>query len=321
VRALLAILALAISLSPRVAAADSVGLLVLGDYLKQPTRDQGEKWLRDHDQQPETSPLPADAVKVLQDCFIVDDPKCSRSVIDSRATTPSVVAIRVEVTSKKDKDVRLTIDWFVKGHNPVSSRRTCEACTENVLRTTLDAMMLDLAKNKPGFMGRIKVTSTPAGMTVLVDGATAGITPLERDLPAGGHKLRLVQDGRMGAEKAVTIAAGAPMDVTLEAPPPPKELPPPPPPPGKSSRVLPGVLIGIGVAGIGAGAALYFTSEKPDGTNRTYRDTKKLGMGVAGGGAALAITGVIIILATGGNSGPTVSTTAGGATVGWIGRF
>jgi len=81
------------------------------------------------------------------------------------------------------------------------------------------------------------------------------------------------------------------------------------------------VLIGIGVAGIGAGAALYFTSEEPTGMNHTYRDTKKLGMAVAGGGAALAITGVIIILATGGTSGPTVSTTAGGATVGWIGRF
>lgn len=296
-------------LVPRLAVADRVGIIVLGDSMTNQTRDAAAKWLADHDQEPSNNALPPDAVKTLADCFLVDDPKCSRSVIEARASTSNVVAIRVEVTSKKTKDVRITIEWFVKGHNAVSSRRSCDACTDATLSTTLDAMLSDLAKSKPGMMGRIKVGGEP-GMSVLLDGATIGVTPLEQPIVAGEHKVRLAQDGRMGEEKVVTVAADGTTEVELTAPP---AVTPP-----KSSRVM----IGVGLAGIGAGAALYLTSEEPSGMNRTYRDTKKLGLGVAGGGAALALAGVIIILATGGNSGPTVAMTSdGGTVVGWVGRF
>jgi hypothetical protein len=242
-------------------------------------------------------------------------------VIEARATENSVVTIRVELASKKNKDVRLTIDWFIKGHNAISSRRTCDACSESALKMTLDAMLTDLAKSKPGFMGRIKVGGAP-GLSVLVDGSTIGVTPLDLSIPAGSHKNRLAQDGRMGAEQSVTVKPDAATEVTLEAPPTEAEGLPPQVTSSKSSRVLPGVMIGVGVAGIAAGTALYLTSEEPTGTNRTYRDTKKLGIGVAAGGAAVALTGVIMILATGHESGPTVTTTPdGGAAVTWFGRF
>lgn len=317
-RALVLVLAL---LVPRLAAAERVGLVVLGDSSAKPTREAAAKWFRDHEDEAVTNALPSDAIKTLQDCFVVDDPKCSRSVIDARATEDSVVTIRVEVASKKDKDVRLTIDWFIKGHNAISSRRTCDACSDAALKSTLDAMLTDLAKNKPGFMGRLRVGGTP-GLSVLVDGATVGVTPLDQAIPAGSHKIRLAQDGRMGEEKFVTLKSDVATEVTLEAPPTEASGLPPQVVAGKPSRVLPGVMIGVGLAGIGAGTALYLTSEEPTGTNRTYRDTKKLGIGIAAGGAAVALTGVIIILATGRDSGPTVSTTPdGGAAVSWFGRF
>jgi hypothetical protein len=298
---------------------------VIGDYLKKPTSDQADKWLREHEQQPNMAPLPADAIKILQDCFIVDDPKCSRSVIDSRSLTDSVVSIRVEVTSKKAKDIRLTIDWFVKGHNPVSSRRTCEACTENVLRTTIDSMMLDLAKNKPGFMGRVKITSTPPGIPVLFDNETLGVTPLEHDVPAGAHKARLIRDGHMGPEKDVKVESDATAEVTLEAPVVTEQIEKPllPPGPVHHSRVVPGLMIGTGVAAAGAGAVMYFVLHKEPGPNDfNYKDYKTPGMITAGAGAVVALTGVIIILATPNHSAPTVSPTGdGGATIGWSGRF
>jgi hypothetical protein len=239
-----------------------------------------------------------------------------------------LISIRIEVTSKKAREIRLTIEWFVKGHNPVSARRTCESCTENVLRSTLDAMLVDLAKTVPGYVGRIKVTSQPPGMTVLLDNATIGVTPIERDVTVGPHKVRLVRDGHLGEEASITVESGATAEVTPALP---AEAASgggggggekPPVIVTRRSRVVPGILIGLGLAGIGAGAGLYFTSEEPTGMNRTYRDTKTLGLGVAGGGAALALTGVIIILATKSTSGPTVSMTSnGGATVGWTGRF
>lgn len=315
------VLALVVLTWPRLAAAERVGLVVLGDSSAKSTREAAANWFHAHNDEAVTNALPKDAIKTLQDCFVVDDPKCSRSVIDARATENSVVTIRVEVSSKKNKDVRLTIDWFIKGQNAISSRRTCDACSDSALKLTLDAMLTDLAKNKPGFMGRLRVGGTP-GLSVLVDGATVGVTPLDEAVPAGSHKIRLAQDGRMGVEKSVIVKPDVATEVTLEVPPTQASGLPPQAGASKPSRVVPGVMIGIGLAGIGAGAALYLTSEEPTGTNRTYRDTKKLGIGVAAGGAAVALTGVIIILATGRESGPTVAMTPdGGAAVTWFGRF
>jgi hypothetical protein len=318
-RALIVILALVV---PSVAHANkSVGVLVTGDVLKAPTQSQAEKWLREHDQKVVANALPPEAVKTLLDCFVIDDSKCSRGLVDARATTDSFVSIRIDVVSKKDKDVRLTMDWFVKGRNPITARRTCEDCTENVLRTTIDAMLLDLAKSNPGFMGRIKVSSTPPGITVLLDNETIGVTPIERDVTAGAHKARLVRDGRMGAEKSVKVEAGSLSDIVLEAPPAGGIVEPPPP--TKRSRVLPATMFFVGVAGMGAAAWMIFAPhDRPSQDEFDETDWKTNGYIVGGISAVVAITGGAWFLATKSSSGPTVGvTTTGDATIGWTGRF
>jgi hypothetical protein len=319
---LLALVAMAV---PRPAAANtSVGVLVTGDYLKGPTQQQAEKWLRSRAQRVVSTALPTDAVSTLLNCFVLDDPKCMRSVVDARATTDMLVSIRIDVASKKAREIRLTIDWFVKGHSPVTARRNCDKCSEDVLRSTIDAMLADLSKTAPGFMGKLRVTSTPAGITVLLDNATIGVTPVETDVAVGDHTLQLARDGRVGDVKRIAVSGEAVTEVTLEAPT--AAAPHDPRIPERSessrpSRLLPGLMIGLGVAAIGAGTALYLTSEEPTGQNRTYRDTKNLGIGVAAGGGALVITGVIIVLATKTKHAPTIAFTPGGATVGWAGSF
>jgi hypothetical protein len=82
-------------------------------------------------------------------------------------------------------------------------------------------------------------------------------------------------------------------------------------------------MIGTGVAAIGAGAVMAFVLHKePDLNTHFSKDYKTPGMITAGAGAVVAITGLIIILATPNHEGPTVSPTGdGGATIGWIGRF
>jgi len=322
-RALIVIVAL---LVPGVAHANkSVGLIVTGEVLKVPTQTQAEKWLRDHDRIVVTNALPADALKTLLDCFVIDDPKCSRGVVDKRATTDNLITIRIDIVSKKDKDIRLSIDWFVKGRNPVSSRRTCEDCTEALLRTTIDAMLLDLAKTSPGFMGRIKVVSETPGISVVLDNETIGVTPVERDVSAGPHKARLVLDGRMGAEKDIKIEAGSLSEVKLDAPPA-GGIIEGPGEPHRNSRVLPIVAMGVGAAAIATGAVLAFKVHKEPDPNDTdtkhYKDYKTPGYITMGAGGVIAIAGVIWFFATGSSSGPTVGATASGdATIGWTGRF
>lgn len=309
---------------PRIAAADKpVGILVTGQYLRGPTQAQAQKWLHSQGKRVVTTAMPSDAVKTLLDCFVLDDPKCTRGVVEARATTETLITIRVDVASKKQREIRLTVDWFVKGHSPVSARRTCDRCTEAVLRSTIDTLLADLAKTAPGFMGMLEVTSDPPGITVLLDNATIGVTPLERNVPVGEHTVQLVRDGRTGEARSVTVAAGAPTKLALEAPlaATPIGTVPEGGSQGRRSRLVPGLLIGVGVAAIGTGIALYLLDEDPTGQGRTYRDTEKLGIGVAAGGGALLLTGAIILVVTKSSSTPTVSMMPGGATVGWAGRF
>ena len=324
-RLLVALLVVVALTAPHTAqAGTSVGVLVTGEYLKAPTQQQAEKWMRAHSQRVVTTALPTDAVSSLLNCFVLDDPKCMRSIVDARSTTDMLVSIRVDIASKKAKDIRLTIDWFVKGHNPISSRRTCDKCSEAVLRSTIDAMLSDLSKTAPGFMGTLKVSSTPSGITVLLDNATIGVTPLESRVPVGDHKVQLARDGRIGETKTVSVIGEAVTEIDLEPPTAGMVTDgtiPETPPPARPSRLLPGLLIGLGVAAIGAGTALYLTSEEPTGQRPTYRDTENLGIGVAAGGGALVLTGVIIVLATKPSHAPTIAFTPGGATVGWAGSF
>jgi hypothetical protein len=320
-RALLVFFAVVIA-SPHVAAAeDRVGVLVTGEYLRRPTEQQTEMWLRNRERKPVVPALPTDAIKTLLDCFVIDDPKCSRSVVDARALTETLISVRVDVGSKKDRDIRLTMDWFVKGHPPVSSRRTCDGCTEEVLRKTIDAMLGELSKTVPGFLGHLSVKSDPPGITVMLDNATIGVTPLESDVPVGRHKVQLARDGRTTDGKIITVTADSAAEIKMD-----------PPAAGgpesgastvqRPSRLVPGLFIGLGVAAIGAGTALYLTSEEPTGKSPTYRDTKPLGIGVAAGGGALVIVGVIIVVATKPSSTPTVSVLPeGGAAIGWAGSF
>jgi hypothetical protein len=311
------VLVIALLLPATASAGKTVGLLVTGEALSTPTQDQAAKWLRAQGRGVVTDPLSSAAVKTLLDCFVIDDSKCARAVVDQRATVDSMVSIRIDIVSKKNNEVRLTIDWFAKGSNPVSARRTCEACNDAVLRTTLDEMLQDLAKTSPGFMGRVKLTSKPPGFTVLLDNETIGVTPIERDIPAGVHMARLVRDGRMGSERKLTVESGALAEVHLDTPPEGEVVV------AQKPRTLPIVTITLGVVAVGAGAGMWFGLHKePTVDDYETVDWKSPGQLTMLVGGVVAVTGVVWFIASKNSSGPTVgATTSGDATIGWTGRF
>jgi hypothetical protein len=74
----------------------------------------------------------------------------------------------------------------------------------------------------------LKLASAPDGAVVFVDGARAGLTPVQLDLAPGRHALRFEREGHLPATLDVDVPAQAPPGgleraVTLEA------VPPPPP--------------------------------------------------------------------------------------------
>ena len=156
----------------------------------------------------------------------------------------------------------------------------------------------------------------------MCDNETVGVTPVDRDVTVGPHKCRLIRDGRMGPEKTIEVKAQAPAEVALEAP---LDAPVDTPAAGPEhhSRALPGIMIGTGAAAVAAGAVMYFVLHKePTVNDYEYTNWRTPGMITAGAGAAVALTGVIIILATPNHAAPTVSPNPeGGATISWSGRF
>src|SRR5690606_26089296 len=62
-------------------------------------------------------------------------------------------------------------------------------------------------------MGRLKLSSTPEGLIVMLDGAKIGVTPLERDLAAGPHAIVLIDGETRVGERTVQITAGATAEV------------------------------------------------------------------------------------------------------------
>ncbi len=133
--------------------------------------------------------------------------------------------------------------------------------------------------------GKIHVETTPAGAKITVDLATnpnaqpnATATPVDLDLPAGHHTLKIAAEGYQTVDKELDVTFGSKQDVKLELarneppPPPPPPVvaeapapaptPPPPPPPEPRSKVpayvtgavaivATGVGIGFGVKALG----------------------------------------------------------------------
>jgi hypothetical protein len=125
--------------------------------------------------------------------------------------------------------------------------------------------------------------------------------------------MRLTADSIITAlvpAEAKKLPAAQPVKVILIAPP-------------RASRTVPAIAVGVGVAALIAGGVLYATSEKDDGSQPTFRDTRPLGIGLGIGGAVAIGAGVIMILREGtpSDTGPAVAVTSHGGFVGWTSRF
>jgi len=64
----------------------------------------------------------------------------------------------------------------------------------------------------PAAAGGLLVRSTPAGARVVLDGRDVGETPLTlRNIPRGGHTVRIARDGYVADERRVVVSAASPM--------------------------------------------------------------------------------------------------------------
>jgi hypothetical protein len=298
------------------ARAGTVGIVVTGDQDLQPELSkQLDNWLRSHGHQVADA-LGADGITSLLNCMEIDDQGCAQGVVAARAKTDAVLYGQA-AKSRTSKAIILTIYWLYKDKEPVGMRRACDDCKPDVMRGILDEMLGLVTQVSAEKRGRVAVSSKPAGLQVMIDNENIGITPVERDLAVGTHTIVLMSRGRKVGERTlkvqpdVTAEIMVPVtmpkdDVTIVE----RDRP---------SKVLPIVVLSLGIVAIGGGAALYLTSEKDTGEKLYYRDTKALGIGVAAGGVAVTALGTWLWIRARGatDSAPVAAIDHNGGTVGW----
>lgn len=310
----LSIVAVVIALAGTARAGGDVGVVVTGEPTMQPqVKALIEGWLSSHGHRLVASVLPADSTAKLGDCFVLEDTSCARRLVEEKASSATLVVVRVDVGAQKD--VTFTGYWFEKGHEPVAEKRTCERCSDTALVMAGDELMSALLGSANMSVGQLTLTSNPSGAQVVIDGKPAGATPLDLSVPAGPHQITVSAEGRVDTVKSVTIEKGKPMTLEVVL-----EVPRPPPPAHK--RTLPFVVIGAGGALLVGGIVLYAASETDTGEKPEYRDTRALGVGVAVTGLAVGGLGAYLLLRSRPADSPVaLSFVEGGATVAWRTAF
>jgi hypothetical protein len=245
-----------------------------------------------------------DAITTIGNCFVIDDLKCARGVVEARSKADSVVFVRIDTAGK---DVTLATYWFVKGHEVISERRVCEQCKGEAWRELADTMMATLAASQID-TGRLHLESRPSGLIVMIDNAEVGATPYDKELPVGKHAIALTHEGVIVAKKDVDIKDGKTKRLIIET-----DV-------GvHHSRIGPAVLLGSGIALIGGGGiALYYGLQNG---KYEYPSATPIGIGLLAAGAGATIGGAILLSQTGHSSTPVASVSHDSAYVGWVTRF
>ena len=145
---------------------------------------------------------------------------CSGGSCTEKAARALGVAFLVfAAVTEHDKTYDIALD-LVNGRSGVTigtNRERCEICgveeaSEKVslAASALRARLEALAYSPAGFI----IGSRPAGARLTLDGEPLGRTPVDRELPAGVHKLELATEGYDDLERTVTAVNG--VDETLD---------------------------------------------------------------------------------------------------------
>lgn len=175
--------------------------------------------------------------------------------------------LRLSVTLSGKRTYALTLTVLGPGDaTAVELSETCDDCSLDQVGERVQGLVQQAAAKvapEPAApeAGSLAVRSTPLGARVRVDGTEHGLTPQVIELPAGEHTVVLDKPGFAEHQQTVTVEAGAelPLDVTLTAQ---GSAPEGKTKAGRGLKIGGLVLLGLGVAGVGAGVAMILIDEQ-----------------------------------------------------------
>lgn len=239
-----------------------------------------------------------------------------------------IVVIQVDPDpDKTDKDVVLTGQILHAGDAVAATDRGwCTKCTDAALVTSAGELVNLLLARASARNARAKLTirTVPSGAVITMDGAMVGETDRTFTTTPGPHTVLLQRSGYKTESRSIVVAEDKPatIEVALVAAESNDGANTTPSGGGddrEPSRVVPGILIGVGAIALVGGAVVSYRTNPPN----TFEQSPSLYNGYAIGasviGGATLAAGLYLWFRPSGSSTstPTVAPASGGAVVGW----
>jgi hypothetical protein len=220
--------------------------------------------------------------------------------------TPTAAAqaqyrVRVSV-GEAERDYTIQLELLdASGASVAKTESSCDICaeTEAAAQTGRDLAAF-LATNVKATNTVVRITSTPSGATVRIDGTEVGTTPYEAAIEPGDHQVAIERDGYTASSREFAAAEGkqSELHVDLEGRAAPRKPAREPSPRAQKGAWIGGwVGIGVGVALLTTGIALLAIDGNDikndcSGANMDAFGRCKYRYETTGGGAAATLLGV-----------------------------
>lgn len=200
------------------AARASTGIRVVGDSS---FREVAEKriaaWLAAHGHEITERSVSDAGFSVLDECYLQDEPACANKYFAENGKSDLFLYASFEVTGAgtRERSVRGTLWLLRKEGEAAVFDRQCNRCNDDAVSAMLDALTEQVGSFSSR-NGTLKLTSSPPGATVEIDGERVGETPLDHVLPPGKHEVTVSRAGFRVERRTVEIEAGQPSEQLVE---------------------------------------------------------------------------------------------------------
>lgn len=188
----------------------STGLRVVGDSRFRATAEARiAAWLSSRGHEVTEKALGQVAAAALDECFLRAEPECANKAFLDNSDADIFLYVNFEVTPAGDgEQTVIGTLWLLRKQGAAQSfQKECEHCDEDAATAMIDELISPVGSFTEK-IGTLKLSSSPAGASVVVDGEKIGVTPLERELAEGEHEVVLRRDGFFEERRTVAIETG-----------------------------------------------------------------------------------------------------------------